>query len=723
MYPIMPQNRSLFAAQFLAGCAFFLISYAGSAQKLFDPVHLKNPALYGPETAEKLVTEEVYEYKLPKGTCVQLKNGFRKSEFVNAEDWLKIKDSVDAVGVDIVYSKYPIRDGEYKEIYPLLMNRVLSTITIDPALNTSKIRWRKILQTHCENNTQVDQLFHGVIIWYEVRKRPEEHPYIPVPPPPAPPKEPKTPTKPTEEPMDNPTVEASGTDVIQYILNHENTPDSIRNLAQGKSHDEQVKILENYYAQQELANPSEENVENPVTRMGYMYAVESFMRQFPKVDPVVEKVLDRHPEWKTKIVINDWTGSMYGYGSQVLLWHLLNIDSSGITTITLFNDGDSKTTEKKAIGHTGGIYTEDADNAQSLIDLFTKVMEKGGGGDGPENDIEAILKAIKGQPEDAEIILIADNRACVRDIELAEKIGRPVRVVLCGYDKKTGVNPDFIYLAKITGGGIYTIENDIENIVTEVDDHGTIVEFDDERIELSSAQCFDQVFGSPEGQRYTLTKARRHKKKVHVLDASRKQLVEIPRYVYKMENIQMLDIHDNYLTEISDNLLNMRRLSALDASNNQLKALPKSFQKFSLLEYLYLAHNQLEAVPEGLYALSFLRELDLSHNQLTEFEKPKSRFLTHLDVSYNQIKRLPSLSRQRELRTFSAAHNQLTEFPGNISLKNLEELDLSFNQVYTLPADLTPFKNLKKLNLQGNPISETERIRIREALFYTDLTF
>ena len=73
----------------------------------------------------------------------------------------------------------------------------------------------------------------------------------------------------------------------------------------------------------------------------------------------------------------------------------MNLENSGVTTLTLFNDGNNKTTEKKTIGRTGGIYTGKANDPDELIELFTKVMQKGGGGDGPENDIEAILKVIE----------------------------------------------------------------------------------------------------------------------------------------------------------------------------------------------------------------------------------------------------------------------------------------------------------------------------------------
>ena len=47
-------------------------------------------------------------------------------------------------------------------------------------------------------------------------------------------------------------------------------------------------------------------------------------------DSVVYKIFSRHPEWDNCLVIMDWTGSMYPYGAQAVLWHSLNLKQSGI---------------------------------------------------------------------------------------------------------------------------------------------------------------------------------------------------------------------------------------------------------------------------------------------------------------------------------------------------------------------------------------------------------
>ena len=709
-------------AHFLAFFAtIFLSNFIGFSQERFNPSLLSAPSKNGDAVAQKFVTVEVYEYEKPTENAIILKNGFRKHGFVNAKEWLAIKDSVSVSKVQIVFSKYPIRNGEYKEIYSLLFNRIKATIALDPNLNSEEIIWERVWQTHCENNTQVDQLFHGVVIHYKTAKsspvikeinEPVVEEIVTKPP---------TNTSQTNTPSSSVKEERKMSPVLEYMLNHPTTPDALRETASELTVDEAEALILNYY-RSEGASLEDGPITDPVVQLNYMYELEVFSRQFPESkDTVVGEVLDRHPEWKSKIVINDWTGSMYGYGSQVILWHLMNLENSGISTITLFNDGDNKPTSRKKIGKTKGIYTENTDNPAKLLELFNEVMSKGGGGDGPENDVEAILAALEDAP-DAEVILIADNSACVRDISLAKDINRPVRIILCGYNPEVGINPDYVYLAKITGGGIYTMEDDLEQLNAEIDEEGQLNAFSDGRFKLSSPQCFKDVFYASAGREYSLDNARWNKKDVRILEAGNLGLGEIPKHVYKMENMQSLNLEWNALQEIDKSLLKLEKLSELRLNNNRLSTLPSPLTRLRFLEHLYLSTNNFEELPEDIYQLDFLQELHVAFNDLTFIKPFDSRVLRIVDLQSNKLTAFPSLENQESLEELNLADNQITEAPKTLP-KNLTELNLKGNQIERLPDDLSGYQQLKKLNLQGNPITVGERVRIRQALFNVDLTF
>ncbi len=181
-------------------------------------------------------------------------------------------------------------------------------------------------------------------------------------------------------------------------------------------------------------------------------------------DSTAYEVLDRHPEWQSKLVVMDWTGSMYQYGASVLLWHALNIKDSTISHFVFFNDGNARPNDRKPLGKTGGIYRSPSNDIDSVLNKMYEVMEKGNGGDTEENDLEAILKATSRLKNYKEVILIADNRSGVRDLKLIKYLKLPVKVVLCGVDDRNPVHTDYLNIARYSKGSVHTIEEDLENL-------------------------------------------------------------------------------------------------------------------------------------------------------------------------------------------------------------------------------------------------------------------
>jgi len=156
---------------------------------------------------------------------------------------------------------------------------------------------------------------------------------------------------------------------------------------------------------------------------------------------------------KNVLVIADVTASMSLYTIQLLHW-LQQIDSLHyISSFACFNDGDDIVTEKKVLGNTGGIYTTKYTNMAAAADLMELAMQKGSGGDTPENVCEAIIKAIEACNSCEEVFLIADNWAPVRDIVLVNQIKKPIQILVCG--GHIGVHPDYVTIAATTGGSLH----------------------------------------------------------------------------------------------------------------------------------------------------------------------------------------------------------------------------------------------------------------------------
>ena len=181
---------------------------------------------------------------------------------------------------------------------------------------------------------------------------------------------------------------------------------------------------------------------------------------FKKPDSTVLKVLKRN-SFNQIAIVADVTGSMHQYNAQLLEWINEYSQQQKIKFITCFNDGDAKTTDEKIIGNTGGVYGAVFKNFQQTAVLVATTMQKGNGGDRPENNCEAILFTIQSCGDCNEIVMIADAWAPVRDIELVSKINKKIRVIACG---ESYLHPDYISIALLSGGSLHFGNIDIPSL-------------------------------------------------------------------------------------------------------------------------------------------------------------------------------------------------------------------------------------------------------------------
>lgn len=179
-------------------------------------------------------------------------------------------------------------------------------------------------------------------------------------------------------------------------------------------------------------------------------------------DSAIIKTISRN-QWTNIAVVADVTGSMYPYNGQLLVWLQLHSVDSFTGNFVCFNDGDNRPDDKKKPGKTGGIYFKSCRNYQDAKALVETAMQKGAGGDFPENVIEALLLAEQQFPATESNVLIADNWADIRDKELMNRLTKPVKVIVCGV-KSNQVNVDYLNLALKTKGSLHLMEQDITHL-------------------------------------------------------------------------------------------------------------------------------------------------------------------------------------------------------------------------------------------------------------------
>lgn len=179
-------------------------------------------------------------------------------------------------------------------------------------------------------------------------------------------------------------------------------------------------------------------------------------------DTSILKVLDR-TQWEKATIVGDVTGSMYKYTAQLLLWVKTNPIGSLSKNFVFFNDGDNMPDKDKKTGSTGGIYFKSCTSYAEVENLLKTTMLKGSGGDYPENNIEALLKAEKVFPASEFQVMIADNWAAIKDKVLWQQLTKPVRIVVCGATE-FNVNIDYLNLARKTNGSVHLMESDLYNL-------------------------------------------------------------------------------------------------------------------------------------------------------------------------------------------------------------------------------------------------------------------
>lgn len=180
-------------------------------------------------------------------------------------------------------------------------------------------------------------------------------------------------------------------------------------------------------------------------------------------DLAVQNALDRN-KFQNPLIVTDVTGSMSPYMAQLQGWFKINAPKNPTAQFVFFNDGDNKSDASKVIGNTGGIYYTPSVPVDQLLNFMSMAAAKGGGGDGPENNMEALIKGTKMATKPfTDIVMIADNNAPVKDISLLGSFNKPVHIIVCG-GSGNFVHPDYLLIAWKTKGSIHTADADYNNI-------------------------------------------------------------------------------------------------------------------------------------------------------------------------------------------------------------------------------------------------------------------
>lgn len=172
---------------------------------------------------------------------------------------------------------------------------------------------------------------------------------------------------------------------------------------------------------------------------------------------------------------------------------------------------------------------------------------------------------------------------------------------------------------------------------------------------------------------------------VEVFNLSNCQIANIDSSTFKeLQSLRVLDLSWNKLTS-----------DKLNPHVFEGKYLPERYEPLSAMRVLNISHNELHSLQQDLFEhLSDLTELDISHNPIQTIDH----------VTLVAISSLPVL------KILKMRGCQLKSIPDKFlhTPQYLERLDISSNQLETIPQELSEAKSLLYLNISNNTIVKIE---------------
>lgn len=369
----------------------------------------------------------MYKPQVMSGKQVYLKMSYGSAIISNPEE-ITLLQGARIACVDLIFS-----DDPKGQAYTNLQRRRIENLKrLNPSLfMNTEIEWRLVRQTACSDMESAKALFHGIAITYRPAQTKEEI---------------------SEE-----------IDYLKEVLSSLKGTDASETGAVIAEEGKGICDTISYRGVSRYSDSTYYFVSIGGATISVTSDTSIGTLAYPTFgDSSVLEVLTRN-KWSNMLIVADLTGSMSPYTAQLFVWLRLNTIDERVKQFVFFNDGDMTPDHRKIIGKTGGIYDSRTSRFEDVEELAFRTMRAGGGGDAPENDIEALIKAIDMCPECENIVLIADNWAPVKDISLMSNVKKPIKIILCGADY--GINTQYLDLARATGGSLHTMKDDLTDLM------------------------------------------------------------------------------------------------------------------------------------------------------------------------------------------------------------------------------------------------------------------
>ncbi|RVE61701.1 hypothetical protein OJAV_G00175590 [Oryzias javanicus] len=205
-------------------------------------------------------------------------------------------------------------------------------------------------------------------------------------------------------------------------------------------------------------------------------------------------------------------------------------------------------------------------------------------------------------------------------------------------------------------------------------------------------------------------------------------LLSVPGSVGAMTNLQTFLLDGNCLSDLPSELGSLQRLGYVGLSFNRFNHVPQVLERLSSMEKLCMAGNYLETLTLQNFRLLHVKHVDLRLNKISVMvpdEPDLLRHVTQLDVRDNRLTdldasvfpRLEMLHCERNrivslkvkgcsLKGLYASSNELQRLDVSPVPSNLSYMDVSRNNLESLPDWLVEAKRLEVLDVSHNLVTE-----------------
>lgn len=230
---------------------------------------------------------------------------------------------------------------------------------------------------------------------------------------------------------------------------------------------------------------------------------------------------------------------------------------------------------------------------------------------------------------------------------------------------------------------------------------------------------FLSVSGNPITNNGLKFKRNKHLKDVNVQYT---HITVIPKTIARNRNLEVLFLGNNRFESFRKrDFRKMNKLRALNLYNARLSALPINITKLPNLEELDLYYNDLKQLPNAICDMPRLKTLAVSNNDLWNLPVhiAKIKSLETLYAHHNRLTDLPTLP---DLKLLHIGSNLFKAVPEQVyQLRNLEEFDMSKNQVREVPKQIRKFEKLQRVYIMGNDFDKIADNKEELAKLVTDL--